>query len=122
MICICSEFYAEAFDNKPCRVRLGRASREGWKAPRVRDEYVKQGFLLSKGEWIKRTKNTLHIFDTNVRKLYFGVKVSVPTVSNCIFWFSLKLCQQFAPLKGLGELQLLCINCIFFAPFLYPFC
>ncbi len=56
----------------------------------------------------------------NVRKLYFWVKVSVPTVSTVSFDFSLKN-QQFAPLKGLRATRILvyqiCKSFVFFCNF-----
>ncbi len=124
MICICSEFYSREnfLTISLARVRLGRASAErlkplGW----TRTEYVKQGFLVVKGNWNKSNerKSLLSHFDTNVRKLYFWVKVSVPTVSTLSFWFSLKrlLNQQLCTTEGLGWCSIFCVSTVSFSPF-----
>ncbi len=73
------------------KICLGRAPWEA-ESPSVADT-EKPACLLSKWNWnkSKRTKkSTFNIFDTNVNCI-FGVKVSVPTVSHRIFWFSLKV-------------------------------
>lgn len=112
------------------RVRLGRASREAESPSGGHGQSTSsKGFLLSKGNWNKSNerKNTLSLFDTNVRKLYFwGKKVSVPTVSTVSFLiFSLKkvIKSTVCTTEGLGW-----CNCIFvyqlylFRSFLYLFC
>ncbi len=80
-----------------------------------------KGFLLIKGNWnLKRTKIHSH-FDTNIAQTVFWVKKFLYLLYQpYLFDFFLKrlLNQQFAPLKGLGGATVsLCINCIFFAPF-----
>jgi hypothetical protein len=112
------------------RVRLGRASREAESPSGGHGQSTSsKGFLLSKGNWNKSNerKNTLSLFDTNVRKLYFwGQKVSVPTVSTVSFLiFHLKkvIKSTVCTTEGLGW-----CNCIFvyqlylFRSFLYLFC
>jgi hypothetical protein len=112
------------------RVRLGRASREAESPSGGHGQSTSsKGFLLSKGNWNKSNerKNTLSLFNTNVRKLYFwGKKVSVPTVSTVSFLiFSLKkvIKSTVCTTEGLGW-----CNCIFvyqlylFRSFLYLFC
>lgn len=112
------------------RVRLGRASREAESPSGGHGQSTSsKGFLLSKGNWNKSNerKNTLSLFNTNVRKLYFWAKkVSVPTVSTVSFLiFSLKkvIKSTVCTTEGLGW-----CNCIFvyqlylFRSFLYLFC
>lgn len=112
------------------RVRLGRASREAESPSGGHGQSTSsKGFLLSKGNWNKSNerKNTLSLFDTNVRKLYFwGKKVSVPTVSTVsflIFYLKNVIKSTVCTTEGLGW-----CNCIFvyqlylFRSFLYLFC
>ena len=112
------------------RVRLGRASREAESPSGGHGQSTSsKGFLLSKGNWNKSNerKNTLSLFDTNVRKLYFWAKkVSVPTVSTVsflIFYLKNVIKSTVCTTEGLGW-----CNCIFvyqlylFRSFLYLFC
>lgn len=112
------------------RVRLGRASREAESFSGGHGQSTSsKGFLLSKGNWNKSNerKNTLSLFDTNVRKLYFWAKkVSVPTVSTVsflIFYLKNVIKSTVCTTEGLGW-----CNCIYvyqlylFRSFLYLFC
>ncbi len=71
MICICSEFLCrETFDNKPCKVRLGRAA-EGWNLGWTRTEYVSKNMLLSRDGINQTNENTLSHFDTDIAQTVF---------------------------------------------------
>ncbi len=75
-------------------------------APQVDRTRCVAGVSLLSGNWNKSTNEKYtHTFDTNVRKLYFGVKkfLCLP-VSTISFDFSLKkvIKSTVAPLKGLG--------------------
>ncbi len=106
----CSEFLCETLTIF-YRV-LGRASRGGWRPLGwTRTEYVKQEFLIVKGNWNKSNERKIHSHLTQcAQTVFLGVKVSVSTVSNCIFLIFLKkvIKSTVCTTEGLGW-----CNCIF---------
>ncbi len=118
----------KTFDNKPYRVRLGRASRGAASGGhgRVRQARVS---CCQKENWNKSNGHPkiLHLTRILHQALYlWGGKKFLYYCINChLFDFSLlkdSLNQQFAPLKGLGGTAVSCINCIFLLPFFVSFC